>query len=261
MTTSISRSDLAPAGNLEEAIRDLEFALPVAEDTMGQDEEWAVVRVDDDWRRVRLHDYDEVFAVPGLYEKWVYHALECASPRKVVGLLARAMKDAGEDPSELKVLDLGAGNGYVGEELSRIGVNHLVGADICLQAALATERDRPGLYNDYAVGDITDPPEDAKAVLDAHDFNALVCVAALGFGDIPTEVFTAAFDRVSTGGWVAFNIKSDFLDNADSSGFARMVQDMIESGTIEVAARDRYVHRLAPDGSKLMYEAIIGRKR
>lgn len=261
MTAPTTHSDVSPACDLDEAIKSLEFALPVAEDAMGQDEEWAVVRVDDDWRRVRLHDYDEVFAVPGLYEKWVYHALECASPGKVVDLLHRAMAEAGEDPAALKVLDLGAGNGYVGDELAKIGVDHLVGADICLQAAVATERDRPGLYRDYAVGDITDPPADAKAVLDAHDFNALVCVAALGFGDIPTEVFMAAFDRVSTGGWVAFNIKSDFLDNADSSGFARMVHDMIESGEIELAARDRYVHRLAPDGSKLMYEAIIGRKR
>ncbi|UYV11879.1 MAG: class I SAM-dependent methyltransferase [Phycisphaera sp.] len=261
MTASTTRSGVISVSDLDEAISTLEFALPVAEDAMTQDEEWAVVRVDKEWRRVRLHDYDEVFVVPGLYEKWVYHALKCASPSKVVDLLSRAMEEAGEDPTDLRVLDLGAGNGYVGEELAKIGVDHLVGADICPQAAEATERDRPGLYRDYAVGDITDPPVEAKAVLDAHDFNALVCVAALGFGDIPTEVFMAAFDRVSTGGWVAFNIKSDFLDNADSSGFARMIREMIESGKIELAARDRYVHRLAPDGGKLMYEAIIGRKR
>lgn len=261
MPASVSSPSAIASVDLNDAISNLEFTLPVAEDAMSQDEEWAVVRVDDQWRRVRLHDYDEVFSIPGLYEKWVYHALKCASPDKVVNLLHRAMEEAGEDPAELKVLDLGAGNGYVGEELAKIGVDHMVGADICLQAAVATERDRPGLYRDYAVGDVTDPPADAKAVLDAHDFNALVCVAALGFGDIPTEVFMSAFDRVRTGGWVAFNIKSDFLDNADSSGFARMVHDMIESGEIELAARDRYVHRLAPDGSKLMYEAIIGRKR
>lgn len=262
MARSVTTREMSsPASVLEKAANGLEFALPVAEDAMTQDEEWAVVRVKGDWRRVRLHDYDEVFSIPGLYEKWVYQALRCASPDKVVGLLERSLSDAGQDPTNLRVLDLGAGNGYVGEVLSRIGVEHVVGADICPQAALATERDRPGVYDDYAVGDICDPPEHARTMLDAHDFNALVCVAALGFGDIPTEVFQAAYDRVRNGGWVAFNIKSDFLDSADRSGFAQMVHDMMDEGSLELVARDRYVHRLAPDGSKLMYEAIIGRKR
>ena len=256
--------------DLAEAIDSLELALPVADDAMDQDEEWALVHVAedgeaDDWKRVRLHDYDEVFAIPGLYEKWVYRALRCDSPRVVVGLLGRVLLEAGEDPTKLTVLDLGAGNGCVGEELEALGVRAIVGADICPEAAQAAKRDRPGLYADYAVGDITQAieggsAEQAKAVLDASRFNAMVCVAALGYGDIPPEVFMAAYDRVASGGWVGFNIKPQFLDEANDSGFAALVRELLAGGTFEVAARQTYVHRLAPDGSEIVYEALVGRK-
>jgi SAM-dependent methyltransferase len=272
---SPSASDAAPVidtADLDAAIASLDLALPVMGADVDQDEEWALVRVHADdadgigrWRRIRLHDYDEVFAVPGLYEKWVYHALRCTSPRVVVGLLGRAMLEAGDDPAALTVLDLGAGNGCVGEELAGLGVRRIVGADICAEAAVAAERDRPGLYDAYAVGDITQAVEggsatEAKAVLDAHAFNAMVCVAALGYGDVPPEVFMAAFDRVAPGGWVGFNIKAEFLDEDARGGFAGLVREMLSSGRLGLAARERYVHRLAPDGSELVYEAMVGRK-
>ncbi len=48
----------------------------------------------------------------------------------------------------LRVLDLGAGNGVVGEELKKRGVSRLVGVDIITEAQAATERDRPGVIND-----------------------------------------------------------------------------------------------------------------
>ena len=260
--------------DLAEAIETLEVALPIADDTMDQDEEWALVHVGarggsdgdaDEWKRVRLHDYDEVFSIPGLYEKWVYRALKCDSPRVVIGLLGRALLEAGEDPGQLTVLDLGAGNGCVGEELSELGVKAIVGADICAEAAVAAERDRPGLYADYAVGDITEAveggsAEQARSVLDGHSFSAMVCVAALGYGDIPPEVFMAAYDRVAPGGWVAFNIKPQFLDETNNSGFATLIRELLAGGALELAARKTYVHRLAPDGGEIVYEALVGRK-
>ena len=49
----------------------------------------------------------------------------------------------------------------------------------------------------------------------------MTSVAALGFGDVPPEVFTAAFDLVEDGGWVAFTIKEDFLDGGDDERLRR----------------------------------------
>ena len=49
-----------------------------------QDEEWCEVRLEDSWRRIRFHDYDEVYSIPGLYEQIFYDELKCDSPRTVI---------------------------------------------------------------------------------------------------------------------------------------------------------------------------------
>jgi len=239
----------------------LEVALPAPDDILEQDEEWVVVKAEDGWRKIRLHDYGEVYAVPGLYERWVYEILGCQSPAKIRELLTRSLKDAGAEPESLAVFDLGAGNGYVAEELRDLGVETFVGVDIYEEAAEAAERDRPGLYSDYVVGDLLNLSAEGKKTLDRYDFNCMTCVAALGFGDIPTNVFAAAFNRVADGGWIAFTIKTDFVAADDESGFAALVKHMIAEGLLDSVTRETYVHRVAADGQELMYVAFVGRKR
>lgn len=240
---------------------DLEIALPPLGCKLAQDEEWVVVNTDDGWRKIRLHDYQEVFSVPGLYERWVYQILGCGSPAKVRSLLAQALDEAGESPGSLVVLDLGAGNGCVAEELAGMGVESFVGVDIHDEARDAAHRDRPGLYEDYVVGDLTDLGPAEERTLRGHRFNCLTCVAALGFGDIPVDVFAEAYNRVEDAGWIAFNVKTDFLEASDTSGFARLVRAMIAGGRLELARRETYLHRLATDGEGLEYAAFVGRKR
>ncbi|MFG0274541.1 MAG: class I SAM-dependent DNA methyltransferase [Phycisphaerales bacterium] len=247
--------------DLQHRIESLEIALPAPGDRLEQDEEWVVVRTGKQWKKIRLHDYADVYRVPGLYEKWVYEILQCASPRKIRQLLARAMQNANADPASLVTIDLGAGNGIVAEELARIGVETLVGIDIHDEAREAAERDRPGLYSDYIACDLLNLDDASARILDRYDFSCLTCVAALGFGDIPTEVFAEAYRRVAIGGWVAFTIKTDFLDPTDDSGFSTLIRRMLKAGALELATRESYTHRIATDGQPLLYEAFIGRKR
>ena len=157
---------------------------------------------------------------PGLYEKWVYQLFQCRSPQVVSRLLVESIRKAGEDPAELTFLDLGAGNGYVAEVLHGLGCRGFVGVDIFPEARAAAERDRPGLYRDYVVGDLTALNGEQDKQLSSHRFDGLTCVAALGFGDIPPEVFAAAYNRVGDGGWVAFTIKADFVSEQDRSCFS-----------------------------------------
>jgi len=239
----------------------LMVALPEPNLSMTQDAEWCVVRVDDEWRQIRFHDYDELYSVPGLYEKVIYDILRCDSPHVVRGLLEAELSDAGVPADALRVLDLGAGNGMVGEELADLGAEHIVGVDIIEQAAEATERDRPGVYEDYHVLDMTDLDEEQQRKLADRRFNALTCVAALGFGDIPTQAFVAAYELIQPGGWIAFNIKEDFLTNGDSSGFSGLIRAMLDDGTLELRQRRRYQHRLATDRHPLHYVAMVGIKR
>ena len=240
---------------------ELLVALPEPNMSMTQDAEWCVVRVDGRWRQIRFHDYDELYSVPGLYEKVIYDILRCDSPHVVCSLLQGELSDAGTSADELRVLDLGAGNGMVAEELADMGADFLVGVDIIGEAAEATERDRPGLYDNYHVVDMTTLNEGQRRELARYRFNTLTCVAALGFGDIPPRAFIAAYDLIHPGGWIAFNIKEDFLSNGDRSGFTRLIRAMLDDGTLELRQRQRYQHRLTTDRHPLHYVAIVGIKR
>ncbi len=252
----------ACSDDLKTAIQGLQVAFPRAGTGLDQDEEWVVVYHDGEWQKIRLHDYNDLFAVPGLYEKWVYDVLGCRSPQQVRSLLLPCLQEAGETPASLSVLDLGAGNGYVVGVLAEAGVNRFVGVDINPNAATAAERDRPGLYEDFIIDDLTDLSNEHASILDRHSFNCLTCVAALGFGDIPPEVFVEAYNRIDNGGWIVFTIKSDFLDDDDDrSGFSGLIRHMLQSNLLELVTRQSFEHRKSSDGNALIYDAFIGRKR
>jgi 2-polyprenyl-3-methyl-5-hydroxy-6-metoxy-1,4-benzoquinol methylase len=259
MTTRATQIDRS--GTPADAADELVVALPEPSLSMQQDEEWCVVRVGGQWRQIRFHDYEELYSVPGLYEKVIYDILHCDSPQVVCSLLADELSDSDAPARELRVLDLGAGNGMVGEALADLGAGCIVGLDIIAGATEATRRDRPGLYDNYHVVDLTALGEAQRRTLAGYRFNALTCVAALGFGDIPTRAFATAYDLIQPGGWIAFNIKEEFLSNGDRSGFSRLIRALLAGGALEVRRRRRYRHRLATDRQPLHYVAIVGVKR
>lgn len=227
---------------------------------LDQDEEWFEFGKGDGTRRIRFHDYGEIYAVPGLYEHLFYERLKCQSPAVVSSLLAERVRGVGGDPADLRVLDLGAGNGMVGEVLHEHGFRDIVGVDIVPEAGEAVERDRPGIYEDYHVCDLLEPPDAVGAELESARFSALTSVAALGFGDVPPAVFERAYDLVEPGGWIALTIKEDFLSDDDPSGFSAFIARMLEDGRLVEVARRRYRHRLDVRGRPLHYIAMVGTK-
>ncbi len=229
-------------------------------DDIDQDREWCEVVVEGEERRIRFHDYDEVFGIPGLYERLFYETLKCCSPSCVVRLLEDVARDFDEEPNDFRVLDVGAGNGMVGDELQSIGVDKIVGVDIIDEAKKATLRDRPEVYDDYVVADLTDLPEQKEEQLCEHRLNCLTTVAALGFGDIPPAAFLKALHLISTPGWVAFNIREDFLHERDNSGFSRLIRHLCREEYLQPQSYRRYQHRIAVSGEPLHYVAFIARK-
>ena len=228
---------------------------------LSQDEEWCVVTVDGRQKRIRFHDYASIYEIPGLYESIFYDRLKCSSPYRVSQLLVDVMREHGQGPADLKVLDLGAGNGMVGDELHARGAESFVGVDIIPEARSAAIRDRKGVYDEYLVTDMTDLSEETAERLLSKNLNCLTTVATLGFGDIPPQAFEAALSLVSTPGWIAFNIKEDFLYERDESGFARLVRELSRNQVIRIEAYRRYRHRLAIDGSPLYYVAMVATKQ
>jgi SAM-dependent methyltransferase len=229
--------------------------------TASQDEEWCEVEVDGKTRRLRFHDYSDIYSIQGLYERLIYERLGCQSPRVIAGLLRQELESRDADPAELRVLDLGAGNGIVAEELAEIGVEHFVGVDIIPEAAEAAERDRPGLYADYVVADMLDPASGAAERLRPEGLNVLTCVAALGFGDIPPEVFCEALRQLKTPSLVAYTIKDAFLGEKDESGFSELVERLENEGSLVTLQKERYQHRLNWAGEPLHYVAVLAEKR
>ena len=58
--------------------------------------------------KLRFHDYNRIYEIPGLYEKVFYDRLKCSSPVKVTEILKSAINQSFENFTELRVLDLGA---------------------------------------------------------------------------------------------------------------------------------------------------------
>ncbi|MFP5021769.1 class I SAM-dependent DNA methyltransferase [Pseudonocardia phyllosphaerae] len=237
------------------------LALPEPTASYEQDAEYCVVDTGSGWVEHRFHDYDRLYTIPGLYEKLFYEILQCQSPPVVCDLLAAQLRAQDVDPSSLRVLDVGAGNGIVAEELKARGVGKVVGVDIIPEAREAAERDRPGTYADYHVVDLTALGTDRAAAIASGGFDALTCVAALGFGDIPPEAFRAAFDMVADDGFVAFTLRDDFLTEGDTSGFAGLISSLLDSGELEELDSTVYRHRLATSRDPLLYRAVVARKR
>lgn len=207
------------------------------------------------------HDYDEIFKIPGLYEYLFHDQLKCVSPTVVCSLLGGCLKKERVSPAELVVLDVGAGNGMIGERLSSMGAATLLGLDILPEAAFAAHRDRPELYNDYFVEDLTrlTPPVEDRIRQTAP--NCMTIVAALGFGDIPPQAFAQGYNLIADHGWVAFNIKGEFVGEGDVSGFKRLIHRLVDQGIMEVVDEKDYCHRLCQDGTPLHYMAYVARKR
>ncbi len=228
--------------------------------SLDQDEAFFFLQTSDKDRKIRFHDYDEIYQVPGLYEQIFYDRLKCSSPTKVATILESSVRQSNDNITELRVLDLGAGNGIMGEELKRRGVSRIVGVDIIPEAYEATIRDRPGIYDDYYIQDFTKLDSDTRQDIASWQYDCMVSVAALGFGDIPSRAFIEAFNIINNEGWVAFNIKETFLDHSDNTGFSRLIRELIFSEYLDIYHIERYRHRLSIDGEPLFYFAIAGRK-
>lgn len=241
-------------------MKDFSFILPEVEKA-DQGKEKIIVTYKGETRELITHDYPEIYKIPGLYENLFYDTLDCKSPKVVCGLLEEALDQCGENPEALVALDVGAGNGMVGEELAEMGVDKVLGVDIIEEAAEAAHRDRPGVYDAYYVEDLTALPEKVEADISREKPNCMSIVAALGFDDIPPDAFAGAYNLIANDGWIAFNIKDEFLQENHPSGFSSLISTMVDEGVMDIIDKKHYQHRLCLDGTPLNYYAIVGKKQ
>lgn len=234
---------------------------PLGTSDLAQDEVFFYLLDSDSKRKIRFHDYNELYKLPGLYEQLFYDRLKCQSPSKVAEILRSSVAQSQQNFTELRVLDFGAGNGMMGDALKKYdGVSRLVGVDIIPEAREATERDRPGMYDAYYIADFCNLQPKEREEIASWSLDCLIAVAALGFGDIPPRAFVEAFNIIQSQGWVSFNIKETFLNASDQTGFSRMMRELIFSEYLDLYHLERYRHRYSIEGEPLYYFAIAGRK-
>ncbi len=227
---------------------------------VAQDAETLTVTHDDGTvETMRLHEYDRVYAIPGLYELVVQDRLECHSPRVLVDALTDAVTAAGGDVAQLRMLDIGAGNGVVGEELrSRGATSTFIGLDPEPAAAPAAERDRPGLYADYLTDTLDSAP--IADLVAAHDLNCLAGAGALGMGHVSRGEIEAAWTAFGPGAWLAVTFHEDLVGGDDElSAFVASLQD----GALDtdVVHLERFRHRLRMSGEPIHYYVMVARRR
>ncbi len=195
--------------------------------------------------------------MPGLYERVFYEELGMCSTRVVVGMLAGEF----EAPEAQRVLDLGAGNGLGGDELRDRGVERIFGIDVEPQAPIATERDRPGVYERYLIADLADPPADVMEALEDFAPTAVAALSALGPGHAPPAVLERALQLLEPGGLFAFAVMPSLLPgrpDPDGNGYPAYLEQLF-ADRAEQLASEAYVHRMQTDGTEHHAVAFVGR--
>lgn len=213
-----------------------------------------------------VEDYQRVYAIPGLYEHLFYEKLSCRSLDVIEHLFLMELQKTRGLKEKLRVLDLGAGNGLVGERLSQCArgaklFERLVGIDMLEEAKSATERDRAGLYHAYYVSDFSQVTPELTESLSRERFNCLTCISRFGFNDIPAHSFANAFNLVEPDAYVLFNLKEDSFPEEGDSAFGRLIRRMLEAGVLLPKTFERYSHYISPTGKTRYHVACIARKR
>jgi hypothetical protein len=225
-----------------------------------QTEESLVVRhADGTTDEFRLHEYERVYAVPGLYEEVVQRRLLSASATILAERLVGCAAGAGTAPGDLAVFDLGAGNGVSGEELRARGVGTIVASDGIAEAREAAARDRPGLYAEYLVGDTDDLPQ-VPELIRVHGLNALVCAGALGLGHITADSFHRLWTAFAPGAFLSVSLHEDLAvpGGSDFGDYLAGFEERADGG--EILVREPFRHRLTMAGEPITYVAIVARK-
>lgn len=211
--------------------------------------------------RLKLHDYGDVYSIPGLYEYIAMEILKYRSPEIMSSLLVEKVTATGLPVNELKILELGAGSGLFGKALAKLGVTSITGIDIVPEAAAAARREYPGVYQDYFVEDLTQLSESTKNNIEDQNLNCFVCCSALSSGHIPVTAFIASLNLIQEGGWVMFNIAKTSYDNQNNPPeFVKFYRQAIAKGTLKVNDTHVYNHRRFFNGRTLEYVAILARK-
>jgi hypothetical protein len=209
---------------------------------------------------VALHDYERVYALPGVYEQIVQEDLGCRSPAHVAAMLAGALDALGRDPADTRVIDVAAGNGVSGEALRAAGMDPVLGTDIVASARAAALRDRPGVYGEYLTLDLTALTAAQAEHLRSLRANALTCVAPVGTvpSTVPPQVIAAGC-RALEGEPLVVTLYDPRFGEPDPLDERFFETELGAEATL--LDHERYLHRFLVTGAPFELEASVWKLR
>jgi len=209
---------------------------------------------------ILLHDYERIYALPGVYEQIVQDDLGCRSPAHVASMLAGALDALGRTASATRVIDVAAGNGVSGEALRAAGMDVVLGTDIVPEAREAALRDRPGVYAEYLTLDLTALSDAQAEHLRSLRANALTCVAPVGTvpDTVPPQVI-AAVCRLLTGEPLVATLYDPRFGEPDPLDERFFATEVGAEATL--LDHERYLHRFLVTGAPFELEASVWKLR
>jgi len=248
--------------NLLDSPKNFWIRIPDSREVHSQADEYFTVSYQNREQVLKLHDYAEIYKIPGLYKHVLLDILGDQSPATLSALLVDQVLQTGASVADLNVLDMGAGIGISGRSLAQNGVQSIVGLDILPEAREASLRDLPGTYSNYYVADLSRLPNPIRTDLMNRRFNCLMCCSALTC-HLPIQAFLEAFNLIQNDGWIAFNISQSKLtpEVGQDDEFYNTFQSMIEGGAFHITCTHQYQHRRSMNGKPIHYCAVVGRKK
>jgi hypothetical protein len=255
--------DPPPAHRRTEAYRSgISAELPDQDDPPIGHELIRVRHDDGTTEELRLHDYERVYALPGVYEQIVHERLQCRSPQVFASMLGQAVDRAGWDRADVRVIDVGAGNGMSGEALVAEHLQPVLGTDIVPAARTAALRDRPDIYEAYWTLDLLDLSDEQKDALSDMRANALNCVAPVGVGtrQLPADGLLEATKLLLPDALVAYlhDPTHGLPDPITPSVWGLALGPDVHVAELE---RRRYLHRRTVNGAPYEVDAVVLRVR
>lgn len=219
-----------------------------------EDADVAVVQDGGTERRVGLHDYAGLYAVPGLYEAVYFEVLGGGSPHLLADVLEAVLPS--DERAGRRVLDVGAGTGLVGELLHGRGFRTVYATDLEPQSAVAVLRDRPQVHAGARTLNLDALTAEDRAWLAEVAPDVVTVAGAIGYGHLPASCLQAVTELVGPGALLAITVAPQFDDAPELAGHAAVLR----SPAWEEVLRREGVHRRTAAGDILPVLALVLRR-
>lgn len=152
---------------------------------------------------------------------------------------------------DIKILDVGAGTGAVGEMLKARGFTNVDALDISQEMLnLAAKR---GLYKNFICAPLTDT---RMEMIDTAEYDVVLCAGVIVYGQVKPGAIEECARFVKPGGLFIFSIRCDSYDPIDY-GFSSTCQKLEETGKWRLALKEKRELHSNPVEERLRYCYLI----